>query len=63
MFNNRIQKRYDLFGFLSRDLTYLIKGAWIRLSNLLSQRNNVYKYLWLWTELWSEFCKGAGDLS
>lgn len=33
MFNNRIQKRYDSFGFRSRDLTYPIKGAAIRLSN------------------------------
>ena len=30
MCNNRIQKRYDSFGFPIRDITYLIKGAGIR---------------------------------
>ena len=33
MFNNRIQRRYDSFGSVSRDLAYPIKGAGIRSSN------------------------------
>ena len=42
MFNSRIQTRYDSFGFPSRDITYLTKGAGISLFNLLSQSSDMY---------------------